>query len=694
MTATESRPSQESIEQTKQQIRTLVSEISQLSRSDIAPEEYYAAFLQKIVSALAAVGGAVWLLAEGRRLQLTYQINMSQSLLDNASDDAGKHFKLLDHVVRSEEGALVPPLSGASDERAGANPTRYLLVLCPLRSDGHVEGLVEILQRPDSPPATQRGYLRFLQQMCELAGEWLKTQKLRQFSDRHSLWAHADQFARIVHESLDIRETAYAVANEGRRLIGCDRVCVAIKKGRKCIVEAISGQDTVESRSNIVTALNNLATKVVATGESLWYEGSTEDLPPQIEKAIETYVDESYAKSVAVLPLHKPKHADQAARDASTGRVEREHDHLGEVIGALIVEQIESDMPRGLIAPKLDLVYEHSARALANSLDHSNLFLMPVWRTLGRARWIVQSRTLPKTLTITALVLIALGILTFVPKNFYLKAKGSLQPSLKQEVFVDVGGQIMDVKVRDQDPVKKGDVLMQLRNTELEVQTKEVLGQLQAAREQLLAANDAMYKARENERAGQDEIVKLGGQKRELSARIESLNAQLELLNNKRERLMIRSPLDGIVLLSWDVERALLNRTVDTGQVLMSVADPRGDWELELFMAERRTGKIDEYRRAVQEKDPNQDLQVSYILATDPKNAREGTVKHVERITQMHDEEGHTVRILVALDEAHSAVANKRPGAAVTGKVLCGRRSIGYCWFHEAIEWLQANVFF
>jgi hypothetical protein len=692
MSAQESRPTQESIEQTKQQIRTLVSEISQLSKSEIGPEEYYAAFLQRIVSALAAVGGAVWMLAEGRRLQLAYQINISQGLLDNASDDATKHFRLLDQVLHSDQGVLVPPLSGSSDERGGSNPTRYLLVLCPLRSDGQVEGIVEIFQRTDSPPNTQRGYLRFLQQMCELAGEWLKTQKLRQFSDRHSLWAHADQFARLVHESLDLRETAYAVANEGRRLIGCDRVCVAIKKGRKCTIEAISGQDAIENRSNIATALANVATRVVATGEPLWYEGSTEDLPPQIERAIETYVDESYAKSIAVLPIHKPKSADQAARDASAGRVEREHDHLGEVIGALIVEQIESDLPRSLIAPRLDLVYEHSARAIANSMDHSNLFLMPVWRAIGRASWIVQARTLPKTLAITGAVLVALLLLTFFPKDFYLKAKGALQPSERREVFVDYGGTIESVQVKDLDEVKAGDVLVTLRNTDLDVQLQDVIGQLQATREQYDSTRMAFSKIDKNATAPEDERIKIGGEIRNLNARIQSFERQLKLLEEKKERLKIKSPIDGIVLLSWDVQRSLLNRTVETGQVLMQVADPTKQWELELFMAERRTGKVDQYRQEVKKQDPSADLKVAYVLATDPDSTLWGDVKHVEHITQMHDEEGHTVRILVDIEE--NDIVNKRPGSAVTGKVLCGRRPVGYCWFHEAIEWVQANVLF
>ncbi|MCL2348530.1 MAG: hypothetical protein FWC50_09765, partial [Planctomycetaceae bacterium] len=50
------------IEQTKQQIRALVNEITQLSKSDIAPEEFHGEFLPRVISALAAVGGALWTL--------------------------------------------------------------------------------------------------------------------------------------------------------------------------------------------------------------------------------------------------------------------------------------------------------------------------------------------------------------------------------------------------------------------------------------------------------------------------------------------------------------------------------------------------------------------------------------------------------------------------------------------------------
>ena len=686
MSSQQSSVNSETIEQTKQQIRSLVSEISQLSKSDISAEEYYAQFLQRIVQALAAVGGAIWLAGEGRRLQLTYQINLSPTLLDSSSEDASKHSRLLNYALQSGEGHLIPPQSGATDERAGGNPTDSLVVLSPLRSDGAIEGLVEIFQRPDSPPATQRGYLRFLDQMADLAGEWLKTQKLRQFSDRHSLWAQADHFSRLVHESLHLRETAYAVANEGRRLIGCDRVSVAISKGRKCEVEAVSGQDTMEDRSNIVTLLSKLASKVVATGEPLWYEGSTEDYPPQIEHAVEEYVDESYTKSMAVLPLRKPKTPEQAAHEATAGQVEREH--LGEVFGALIVEQIESELPRAVIAPRLDLVYEHSARALSNSMDHSTLFLMPLWRAIGNAAWVIRARTLPKTLAVATLILLIVGTLTFVQKDFYLKANGALQPVDRRDVFVDVGGTVTAVNVKDQQEVKRGDVLVELRNTDLEVEWENLTGELKTTQENLISADKVRNRITTNDAsATAADIIRIDGQISEFRARVTSIKQQLALVESKRDRLKVRSPMDGQVMVSWEVERSLLNRTVELGQVLMGIADMKGDWEVELFMPERRMGHIDSAYSEAEEP-----LTVSYILATDPKTTRQGEVAEIQKITQMHEEEGNVVRLRIEIDEAD--IRDPRPSATVTGKVLCGRRAIGYAWFHEAVEWLQANVFF
>ena len=185
-------------------------------------------------------------------------------------------------------------------------------MLGQLKTDLESVGVVEIFQRADSGPSTQQGYLRFLVQMCALAGDFLKSHQLRHFSHRQTLWTQLEDFTRVVHASLEPRETAYTIANEGRRLIECDRVSVAIRKGKKCVIEAISGQDLFDKRSNTVRLLGKLATAVVASGDTVWYTGDTRDLPPQVEDAVQAYVDEAHSKTVAVLPL--------AASGAAGGR--------------------------------------------------------------------------------------------------------------------------------------------------------------------------------------------------------------------------------------------------------------------------------------------------------------------------------------------------------------------------------------
>ena len=413
---------QEAIENTKQQIRGLVSEIAQLSKSELEPGEFYAAFMQKIVSALAAHGGAVWSMSDAGDASVLYQINIAGDLLDDESEDTLRHKKLLQIVAHSNEAQLIPPNSGFGEDGAIGNPTEHLLVLAPLAGDQGVEAVVEVFQRPNAQPATQLGYLRFLVQMCELAAEWVKSQKLRQFSDRHSLWAQADQFSRLVHHNLDLRETAYTIVNEGRRLIGCDRVSVALRKGSKCRIEAVSGQDTVERRSNAVTLLGRLATLVMKSGESLWYDGNTEDLPPQIESVLDEYVDESYTRMMAILPLKRPETKADAARDPSEVDP-NETRRREEFIGVLIIEQIETNLPRNVLDPRVDLVYEHCCRAVANSQEYHNLFLMPMWRAIGRTAWVIRAGLYRRRLLFLRLYWQSFASLSLLKSIFRLKQR-------------------------------------------------------------------------------------------------------------------------------------------------------------------------------------------------------------------------------------------------------------------------------
>lgn len=676
-------PSQETVEQTKQQIRTLINEIAEMSRTDTAAEEYYPAVLKRIVDALAAVGGAIWLLNEAGQLNLSYQINVNQNLLSHESDDATKHSKLLSRLFMRGKSELIPANSMLGEDQQEGNPSDYLLVVAPLATGKQTTGLVEIFQRPDSAPNIQRGYLRFLEQMAGLIGEWLKGHNLQRVSDRQLMWQQADHFARLVHDNLDLRDTAFTIANEGRQLIGCDRVSVALKRGRRCKVEAISGQDTIESRSNIVTSLNNLATRVVSAGRSLWYDGSAEDLPPQLEEAIEDYVDLSHGRTIAVLPIRRPeKVIDGDVHSKET--VQREDLSKREIIGALIIEQIESQVPDETLRARCDLVYEHTARALCNSMTHSELFLMPVWRFLGRAMWLFRGSALPKTTAVLTLLTIGLLAMFLIKIDLDMEANGTLKPVEQNQLFAHVDGEIAEVMVDHGDVVEAGQPLVRLRNRELEIQATELRGQFDETLKQIVSLEELTN----NASTEPVERMRLFGQLREYKTRKQTIESQLMLIKEKEEQLIRRSPISGIVM-DWKLREKLLARPVVTGQVLVNVANPAGEWELELLMPEKRMKYLDD---AI--KKSGEPLPVDFILRTDPSDNHTAVLQPdaIHQRAELDPTDGPVVKLRVKLDSMERI--SRRPGAVVIADVTCGRANAAFVWFHEVIEWVQANVLF
>jgi multidrug efflux pump subunit AcrA (membrane-fusion protein) len=680
------------IEQTKQQIRSLVGEIAQLTKQDVAPEEFYGQFLPRVVSALAAVGGAVWTLNPEGRLALQYQINIQETNLRESEERQAEHGRLLYKVLSGGEAMLVPPHSGpgdverVEDEAPAANPTDFLLLLGLLKTDLESVGVVEVFQRSDSGPTTQQGYLRFLMQMCELAGDFLKSHQLRHFSDRQTLWTQLEDFTRTVHASLDPREAAYTIANEGRRLIECDRVSVAIRKGRKCHIEAVSGQDLFDKRSNTIRLLGKLATAVVASGDPMWYTGDTRDLPPQVEEALQEYIDDAHSKTVAVLPLRRPPPLEE---DDPKKRVEREAP-----IGALIVERIEDSRITAALTHRAEVVCQHSSTALANALEHQNLFLMPVWRALGKTRWIVEARTLPKTLSIAGGVLLLLLVLGLWPADFTLEGKGTLEPVVRQNVFAHVDGTVREIPagIEHGAVVKKDQLLLRLRSTQVEAALQEVVGKRNATDEEL--------KSVQRELAGgggrglkPEERIRLIGRQSELNQTLASLEAQWTIYRAKQAELEVLSPIGGQII-TWDVRNILQARPVQQGETLMKVANPDGSWHLEIHMPENRMGHITAAQRA----EKNLNLDVSYILAMEPGTTRHGKIEEVHDSAEVRGDEGNTVLVKVSLDKAEMEQLRTeqklRQGAAVTAKVHCGKKPLGYVLLHDLLEFLQSRVWF
>jgi hypothetical protein len=685
-----SAPTDENVENTKRHIRTLVNEISELSKSDAPAAEYYPAVLQRVISALAAAGGAIWMLDEEGTMRLVHQIQVDPSLIQPNSPLAAQHGRLLGRLFSQGRAELVPPYSGSGEESGEGNPTRFLLVTAPLQSNKQSVGLLEVFQRPDAPADAQRGYLRFLEHMTKLIGEWLQGHALQQVSTRQELWQQSDQFARLVHENLDLKDTAYTIVNEGRRLIECDRVSVAMLKGTKAKVVAISGQDSIENRSNIVQSLNNLATRVIRSGEPLWYDGSTEDLPPQLEEAIEDYVDLSHGRTVTILPIRQPERKTEgdvlaARNETNEARIRRD------VIGALIVEQIETKLSRDVLEGRVDLVYEHACRALSNAQSHSQIFLMPLWRFLDRSSWMFRGSALPKTATILSIIAAAI-IGSFIIKiDFDLEGNGKLKPTIERQVFAHVDGEVQAVYVKHSQMVKEGDVLVELKNRDLDQQIVSLQGEYNSASTKFTTANRTLQSLAASNTAERDRLSQEIAESRQT---MENRQNQLMLLQDKKTKLLRRSPITGIIT-TWDVEKVLNARPVVTGQVLMNVADPNGDWFIEVLMPEKRMRYLDLAMQQATKDGPGY-LDVEFILMTDASVTHKGRLypDGISPRAELDAEDGAVVKLRCIPDPEAMPKIKRYPDARVKADVKCGKRSIMFVVFQDPIEWVRAHVLF
>lgn len=664
---------------TRKQIQSLADEIAQLAKSNCGSDEFFQGFLTRTTSALASVGGAVWKQDQADQpIKLNYQINLSAVGFAANPDFEKAHHRLLQQVFDSGEPALIGPKSGNDvDVKQAGNPTEFLLLLVPLKIDRKPVGLVEIFQRTGAGPTTQNGYLRFLIQMTDLANQYLANEEIRDFADQKQMWQRLEHFFRQIYEGLDLEQTVYDVANEGRRLIECDRLSVALGNARNCRIRAVSGLDSIERRAEQVRQLNDVTRAVIRSRSPVWYAGDQE-LPPQIEQPIHNYIDCSHTRMLAVIPIYPPA-------DAKPDRQDEPFDP----IGAIVIEQLKDSIVTPSLENRANMVALHAQSAIANAREHRQIFLLPLWKTLGKAAGLFQGTRLLKTLLVLTVVAAVVMTLAMFPYSFGLGAKGSLIPEQRHHVFAKTEGTIVGLDVSDNGDtmVDQGQVLAWMENSELDLSISNLAGKIAKAREEVISANLQIQNSNGRESLSLFERIELENRARQASQLVISLENEKSIREKERQELQVLAPAAGRVI-DWNLNQKLMHRPIEKGQKLMTVIDPKTRWLLELEMPERRLHHL--FRTMSDNPHP----MVHFGLLSRPGLEFEGRVIRVDQKLEVYSDEGNTALVLVEFDNSQLDPELLRSETRVNAQVLCGNESLGYVIFHELIETVQSTWLF
>lgn len=492
----------------------------------------------------------------------------------------------------------------------------------------------------------------------------------------------------VISRNLHETEVAYDVANEIHSFLGEGRIGVAIFRGRSARVRAISNQQIFDRRSAAVAALEKLATKSALIRRAIWHPEQADSLPPEIARLLDAYYEAADTQSIALLPLIQQREPSADPNDLAGVVMDRDS-QPGDVVGVLTIEGLRRPIRRAEIEPQWEFVQQPVINAIANARRYNSLFLMPVWKELGHFTNLFRGHLRNKAIGVTAVIAALILALVAVPADFKLRCEGVVQPTHRSKIYAQAEGVVDQLLVDDGGWVEQGQILLTLSNPKLSAELAKVEGKLRETQQKLKTCRlQRLSGDFADDRERQDNVRQAAG----FEASLSKIQQQYDLLLEKQAQLTVRSPAAGQVV-TWDMPRRLGARPVQPGQKLLAIADPKGPWELELKLPDKRSGYLRDAWHRDNSADGNKPprIKTTYVLASHPTLVREGFVREIARSADVDEQAGNIIRVYVDINPASEPESDirTRPGTEVIAHIHTGRASIGYCKLYEFFDWAR-----
>ncbi|MCY2962999.1 MAG: efflux RND transporter periplasmic adaptor subunit [Planctomycetota bacterium] len=633
-------------------IDELLAEISHLARQGRPVEEFARALVGRIVASLSTGAVTFWELPRSRSPRIVADAHAAPGPVRRHEEAIVSREEVLRTAV-AEGGYAEKSLLSAGE----ANETWSLC--CVIDFDEHATRLLELTATfRDAASRSWAGEV--LKSVGELCGDFFREERLAQLTARDALWQRLVEVAAGWRQELAVDRLGKRIVHDLRPLAQCDRVSLLTTGTGGCRVIAVSGADQVSRRGDAMLAMERLAEAIVAQHASVWLEsGSSESV--EIDSAVVThYFDTAGSRWLGMVPLELV--SSQGDQPDTPG-----------IVGVLLVEgfsEPEGTMTRQVVPMAAPLIAASLAAArMVGRIPLSRWWLGKGWQnaTAPARRW--------RWWLAAAVAIVAIACW---PVRFEIEARGELQPVARRDLFAPVDARVSSLNVEHAAEVAEGDLLLELRSPELELEYERVWGELETTGRKL-SAIEAARGAGGGDRPDRDSRSnQLSGDESALREQLASLREQLRLVKEQQSTLDVRSPISGRVL-TWNAADLLQGRPVRRGQMLLSVADVSGAWTLELRVANRRAGHILDASQNQPE-----GLPMSYVLAIDPGTSHVAKVTRVASAVEREpgDEPFVRIRVEVPPSEFH----DPRPGSGVTAQIDCGHRPLVYAWFHELID--------
>jgi hypothetical protein len=701
-------PDGESVRRLRRQVEHAIEQLAALSGSTLPPGEFYQELLRKGLDGIDAPAGAVWIKSPQGFLQQQCQQNIAQVGLDDRPDGRQAHNQLLRFAFEKGKPGILGPRQRADGDRSAGNPTDYSLALAPiLTEDNQTLGIVEIFQKPNWHP---QDLVTYTIQVAGYASNYLRNTSNRKVAGQEQVWTQLEVFSRQVHGSLNPTEVAYVVANEGRRLVGCERISVGIRHGKKTTIEAVSGADVVEKASSHIRRMRALFDAVIQWGEKLVYRGTRDEtLPPKVLQALDDYLAEQNPKLLVLLPV----------RDEREKPKEGSKEALRPVRSAILMEMFDPPEQTGPIEQKLEVVAAHSATALYNAAEMKRVPLKPLWWPLMKVQQGLGGKARFWTyFTVASLVLLTVA-LTFIPYPLKLDADGKVAPLDRFYVYPPQDGTVVAFHVRPNEDIPPGAPIVTMFRSDWAKEITEL-------NSDLAHYDDTIRQLSRNlEGLAPDERDRRLREKINAEAGRQKVAGKLDIYENvyKCDR---RFPGHFLVtapevrpshgtrptwrVLTQDFREQLTNKYVQPRDPLLRVGNVTGGWQVILKVPQKHAGKMHQAFAETAEVDERGEkfLWVDVLITSAPTPGYQGRGKMYYRdVTGLaepnRDDQNESEPVVIAYVRINTPDIEPEywvdPNLLVTdvevrARIRGGDHAMGYSLFYGVWEFLYEKVIF
>jgi hypothetical protein len=435
------------------------------------------------------------------------------------------------------------------------------------------------------------------------------------------------------------REMAQVLADRSRGAFGARRVSVGFVDAGKVRVSAVSGEDVIDRRSNVVRLIEAAQQEVVISGEPGLYDASA--------------APEQRAAHVTRNPQQERLARAGEATAAYSVPLRRQQDlvavwsfEFGEGVFSERLARV-IDVAAGQMGPLLHLARLNSRGPLRRVRDAAT----------SAAKW-VFGREHPWRRVGGLAIIGALAYGAFGVVDFRVSGGCRLEPSLRRIYSAPFGTRIESAPVRPGDTVEALDTLVDFDRLEVDLSLREAKSKREGVKKEV-----DTYLVQEDKMA----------EYAEASARLAALEAEIDLLERRLSRTSLKADFAGIVL-SGDLTQEI-GRPVQMGEPLIEVA-PLDEFVLEVEIDQGDVSYLREGQAGRFTTKAKPDLAIPFSLL---------------RVRPMPEARGGQSRYV-----AEAVVPNTegwlRPGMEGAAKIDVGRRNVTWTVTRKLLNWLKLKL--